>query len=223
MDRIDFQVDKFDKLITEKGMNILWQEAMLCFCMGENKGQPNFNCKWCKGSGYLYSTPISTVAVISKLGGDQNFEPIGNRSVGDAYLTPLSSIIMGWHDRIIFTDLSSKYSEAISIKYGKSLKLKHQVKKIVSAQYRDSILDLEKVQIINDGWNIQIDSGYMTSEGLDNDFYLSILYTTSPIYSIIDIPHELRGTQVGNSKNFVELSKQYLIKREDLTYVQIQS
>jgi hypothetical protein len=227
MDRVDLKVQKFDKAISEKGLNVLWEEAMLCSCLGQGKGQPLFNCKYCNGSGYLYSPPKKIIALVTKLGGDQNFEPIGNRNVGDAYLTPTSDVLMGFHDRLTFSDLRSKYSEVVSVKFGKSVKLKHQVKSILVAQYEDLKIDIDKIEIINDGWNIKIDPDIINTYVNDekkkagNDFFLAMLYKTSPIYSVIDIPHELRGTQVGNSNNFTELSKQYLIKREDYTYAQI--
>jgi len=224
MNRVDFQVDKFDKEIREKGTNILWEEAILCTCVGENKGQPSVNCKSCNGSGYLYTSPQETIALASRLSGKTSFDSIGSRGVGDTFLTPLSSIIMGFHDRITFTDYNSKYSEVISVKLGKSLKLRHPVKKLISVNYHDLSIDPSTMEIINNGWNVQIDPNIINSYLNDdkkqkgNDFYVSLLYMTSPSYYIIDIPHELRGTQVGSSTNFVELPKQYLLKREDFSY-----
>lgn len=229
MDRVDFNVASFDKAISEKGINISWEEAMLCFCVGENQGQPSFNCKYCNGSGYLYSKPKATIALVSKIGGKQNFEATGSRSVGDAYLTPLSNVIMGFHDRITFTDFKSKYSESVNILFGKSVKLKHPAKSIISAQYRDLIIDPKDILIINNGWNITIFPDLINTYVNDdkkqkgNNFFVSLLYSTAPSYSIVDILHELRGTQVGPSKTFVELSKQYLIKREDISYDQFKN
>lgn len=229
MNRVDFKVDKFDKEIREKGANILWEEAVLCTCMGENKGQPSVNCKTCRGSGYIYTTPKETIALVTRLNGKTTFDPIGSRSVGDVYLTPLSSMTMGYHDRITFTDYNSKFSEVISVKVGKSLRLRHPVKDIISANYHDLTIDNSSVQVINNGWNVQIDPDIINTYTNDdkkqkgNDFYLSLLYTTYPTYVIIDIPHELRGTQVGAPNNFVELPKQYALKREDFSYAKATS
>lgn len=223
MQRVDFLINDFDKLIKEKGMNVLWEEAMLCSCLAHT-GQPDYNCPHCKGSGFVYLEPKETIVASTKLVGKKVFDDIGMRETGTAYITSLSTVLLGYHDRLTFVDYNAKYSQTIHIKYGKSLKLKRKIKSIIAVKYKDLFINLEDVEIINDGWGIKLPhdviSEYKSKGKADdpNDFPVSILYITSPVYSIVDITHELRATSIGTSNNFKELPKQYQIKREDFTY-----
>lgn len=225
MQRIDFLVDDFDKLIKEKGMNVLWEEAMLCSCIGHT-GQPDYNCPYCKGSGFIYAEPKETIVASTKLVGKKVFDDIGMREAGTAYITSLSTVLLGYHDRLTFVDYTAKYSQTIQIKFGKSLKLKRKIKSLVAVRYRGLNIDIQKVEIINDGWGIKIPSELISDYKYEgkaddpNNYSVSLLFITAPVYSILDITHELRATTIGNSSTFRELPKQYQIKREDFTYEQ---
>lgn len=219
MPRVDIYVDQFDELIRQKGMNVFWEEAMICNCIREDTSQPDFNCSKCKGSGFIYLAPIQTKLITTVLNGKLDFTNIGMIQAGTAYGTSLSTVLMGYHDRLLFPDFNSKYSEILVFNDGKSSKLHKPIKQVI--------------KIFNEVAEYQIDVDFKISEDqyyiewinpetwLEDGTKVSILYVTSPSYIIIDIMHELRGTWVEfkmPQDTFKELPKQFLLKREDFMY-----
>jgi hypothetical protein len=217
--RADIDVDKFDQLIQHQGMRVLWEEAIMCDCVSDTH-QPDYNCKICYGSGFIYLPPVQTVVASTSLNGNRNFDTIGMRETGTAYITTLSKDLMGYHDRLTFIDFSSKYSQTIQFKFGKSKPLKRPVKELLMARRKNDIFSVKKdFTIINDGWNLQCSDELLTKYG--DDFVITLLFVTAPIYSILDVVHELRATFIKDGYPqpvFRELQKQFMIKREDFIY-----
>lgn len=199
-------------------MKVNWEEAIICDCIGQESGQPDFNCKFCGGTGFIYKPAVETVVISTSLNDvNKGFENIGLIEAGTAYVTSLSTILFGYHDRITFTEFSSKYSQPINILNGKSKILKRPIKSIVSLQRQNQFFNLEDFEICNNGWNIKcVNEALLEKYG--KNFAMSILYVTNPIYCVADIMHELRATQLKSAGIFAELPKQYKIKREDFYF-----
>ena len=230
MPRVDLYAEQYDELIRQKGMRVLWEEAMACYCLNKDTGQPDFNCQMCSGSGFIYSAPKETKVVTTGLTGRFDLETIGMIQKGTAYATALSSDLMGYHDRLAFPDFNGKYSQTVTFTDGKSPKLHRPAKRIIRCMTAVAefipFVDSDPVtgipqpdfKISEDGFTIE----WVNLETWPPDgTRAALLYVTNPSYIIDDITHELRATfvkykQVENV--FVELPKQYSLKREDFIY-----
>lgn len=221
--RVNLYTDEFDKLINDRGNNAEWEQAMVCSCVSRDSGQPRFDCPICGGSGYRYLTPRKIVVAVSSLNGSIKQETLQLYEPGTCYITPKSNIIMGYRDRLRFTDFRCKFSEVIK------WDAESAAKGVSPRTYRD----IREVLMV-------CDDSYEYEEGVDfdvsDDMYhliwrnksvdltsarMSILYLTTPSYLVNDLLHELRGTisdRKHPSATYEELPKQYRCSREDFIY-----
>lgn len=87
MPTIQLHANKFEELIYRRGRPVRWQEAIICTCWNMSSGQPSFNCKACKGTGYVYSDPYDGIALVMSVTANKNFEQFGGVDIGDAIMT----------------------------------------------------------------------------------------------------------------------------------------
>jgi len=216
--RADIKPKLFEDLIKYTGMKVLWEEAMFCHCLNKDSGQPDFNCPYCEGQGFLYLEPKETRVISYSFSGNREFLNIGLIERGTAYITTFPNVLMGYHDRVTFLDMSAKYSEILEFNKNKSSKSHRPINKIVMVKGDGLDFDIEKdFKITKDGRFIE----YMNLTELPDGTKLSVLYLTPPSYIVIDLVHELRATFVKfkyPQETFTELPKQYVIKREDFVY-----
>lgn len=79
---------KFEDLIRRRGRVVKWREAVICSCWNLNSGQPQYECKACKGLGYTYADPIEDLALIMSITHSKEFEDTtGVFEIGDAIMT----------------------------------------------------------------------------------------------------------------------------------------
>jgi LysM repeat protein len=217
--RVDLMPDKFDLLIQQKGMRILWEQAMICHCYEPNTGQPEFTCPTCHGTGFIYFDAKETVALSTNLSGKKDFDNIGMAERGTAYVTSLTKDLMGYHDRLTFLDFKCKYSQLVTFYNGQTPNLNRYIEDVMRLQ------DSEMTYVL--GEHFKISDNKVSLEWIDpdteplNGSRMGILLVTKPRYHVIDIMHELRATQVkynNPTEEFKELPKQYMIKREDFIY-----
>lgn len=223
--RVNFKTEEFDNAVLQKGLPVLWEEAMYCDCFNLDTGQPDFNCSKCYGTGFFYLPAITTKVITSNLTGKNEFDSTGAHERGTAMITSLSTNLMGYHDRLTFLDFSCKLSQVCSFDEFKVSSVFHKpIKSIIAIlgqkngfSYLNAVLD-EHYEVDEDNLHITwIDDDTAPDSGTQ----VGVLYVTSPSYCIIDIMHELRGVYTGEKVEtpyFKELPKQYLIKREDFMY-----
>ena len=211
--RIDLKPEEFDRTIFQKGARIIWEKSMLCSCIDEFSGQPDFNCPACKGKSFVYFDPVETRAVVSGLGGDNQNIPIGLIDVGTAYLTTQSTDLVSFRDRITFPDMTTAYSQVLKYE-GEPVEMKYTAKELLSVKVLGAEIPPESYKLSEDGTKIEFLDGVL---GYGEKF--SVLLRINPVYIVIDMPHDLRGTFVVFGKpaeEWVTLPKQLIIKREDL-------
>lgn len=214
--RVDFKHENFDLIIHQKGASVIWQKSALCSCLNERTGQPDYSCPACKGKGYIYFDDKEIRAVVSGITGDKSQIPIGLLDVGTSYLTTKSTDLVGFRDRIIFKDFRTPYSEVVT--YNDGIDLRYECEELVAVHVLSNSIPLDKITISEDKTRLEVDP----SVGLQNGERVSLLYRIKPVYIVIDIPHELRGTYVKfgrSTEEWVTLPKQLMIKREDLLTV----
>ena len=217
--RVDFYTEDYNDLIKQKGMKAEWEQAIVCECMSNDSNQPNFTCPICHGSGFRY-LPAKQIRVLSTtFSSSVKLETIGVREPGTAYITPPSTVIMGYRDRLKFVDFKCKYSETIQINPSTRFSdtTHRNIKEVLYLIKNNSQYDIDEDFVITeDGHHVQwINDATLPSGNL------SILYLTTPSYLVVDLLHELRATYVEHkqpSETFKEFPKQYQVRREDFVY-----
>lgn len=147
------------------------------------------------------------------------------REPGTTYCTPLSDVIMGYHDRLTFSEFKCVFSEVIKWDhtedgYGVSHKTYRNVKAPIflgdtEYEYENNV----DYEITEDRFHIRwLNPEYASKIDKTN---MSFLYYTMPTYLVNDLLHELRATMSDRNtpkETFRELPKQYQLKREDFVY-----
>lgn len=218
--RVDFYTTDYDDLIKQKGMKCDWEQAVVCQCISEDSGQPDFNCPLCNGSGFRFLPPKPIRVLATSFNSNVTVDTLSMREPGTAYITPPSSIIMGYHDRLIFTDFSCKYSETIRFQSGSvySSRTYRNIKEILFLILDDNAYELGvDFRVSDDNYHIQWLDPTTFPEGSP----VSLLYMTTPCYLVIDLLHELRATYIERKvpqETFKEFPKQYQVRRENFVY-----
>lgn len=212
-----FNVESFEQLIENHGYNCYWQQAIICECYKD--GQPDFKCSLCEGRGWRY-LPRKLIKVVStSFTGSQELIVPGLKESGTVYVTPQNKNLFGYHDKLEFFEITSKHSQVIQMGYKKTTATHRNIKQVLFVVNGDYVYEENVDFVITcDRHHLEwINDEHKPSKGTN----ISILYTTTPIYMITDIVHELRSTRV--SKGVVnpytsEMPKQYQARRLDFVY-----
>jgi hypothetical protein len=212
--RVDFYPNDFDNAVQQHGAKVLWERSMLCSCISEDSGQPDFNdCPGCRGKGYTYFDPKEIKALASSMAGKKDHIPIGLLDVGTTMLTTSSMDRIGFRDRITFLDMKTTYSQVVTFTDNPEGELlKYDCVDMVSVRVLNTEIP-ESAYTVN-GNRIKFQNNVV---GYGERF--SVLMMVRPTYVVIDMPHELRGQYVKFNHavdTWYELPKQHMIKREDL-------
>lgn len=224
--RPDLFHEEFDTALNQKGIECSYQPAIVCECITHDSNQPLFSCPLCGGSGYRYLPAKDIRVLVTSFASKTESEMIGLRESGTAYATPPSDIIMGFHDRLVFPKFECKYSERIWIKKGKMISTKtyRNIKRVEMLLMGNSAFELGvDFEVDSDTYHIKLLKPIeeLMEESVYEDVPLSILYYTTPSYLVVDLLHELRATYTERhvpTETFVELPKQYRLRREDFIY-----
>lgn len=213
--RIDFKPEEFDRAVFQRGARAIWEKSMLCSCIDVHSGQPDFGCTVCFGKGFVYFDPTEIRAIAQGIGGDNQNIPIGLIDVGTSYLTVRSMDRVNFRDRITFPDMVTTYSQVLTYSGdGEPVELKYTAKELLAVRVLEYELPPETYSLSDGGRSITFSTGVMNY----GDRF-SVLLRISPVYIVIDMPHDLRGSFIKFGRpdeEWVELPKQLIIKREDL-------
>lgn len=229
--RIDFQENEFDKAIIQHGAKVLWQRAILCPCLDETTGQPNYMCPSCRGKGFIYDDGTEIKALAYSQRGQKDDIDIGLLDVGTSLMTTRAQDRVGFRDRLTFLDMKTPFSEVRTFHFDEYNENADEEKDI-GALLKYDCLELIRVISTSNSLGICADITNYTIVNPDNPKRLifedgiiedgdrfSVLSLIQPVYIVIDIPHELRGAYIKFKKpvdTWCELPKQFMIKREDL-------
>lgn len=223
MARADLYVEEFDTLIGQKGVECNYYPAVVCQCISEDTGQPDYSCPYCKGSGFRYLPYKPIRVLVTSLSGKTLLDKLGLKESGTVYATPTSDIIMGFHDRLIFPNFRCKYSERIMFQQGSKISSEtyRNIVEVEALIIDNKVLEIDKDFTISpDRYHIQL--SYPLEELSNNPIVkMGLLYYTNPSYLVDDLLHELRATYTERyvpKETYVELPKQYRLIREDFVY-----
>lgn len=112
--RADFNKNDFDRLISEKGREVIIETALQCPCKGTTTNQLS-SCKNCGGTSWIYVNPRSTRMVISGVDVSTKYAPWSEEARGTAAISAMSEEELSYFDKLTIVDSNSVYGEVINI------------------------------------------------------------------------------------------------------------
>lgn len=212
--RVDFYPDQFDQIVHQKGARVIWEKAILCSCINEERNQADYNCPYCRGKGFQYFNPVDIRAAVTNISKDENLGSVGFTDVGTAYVTTKSTDNVNFRDRLTFVDFSTNYSEVITV-HDNVARLKYDVNEVTTIMNGDIQYEPDTHYTLNAA-QTEI---HFEEDVISDGERVSVLMQVRPAYIVIDMPHDLRGTFVKfgePEETWFKLPKQLQIKREDL-------
>jgi hypothetical protein len=113
--RADFDKEAFDRLISEKGREVILRKALQCPCKSDTVNQLS-TCKNCGGTGWIYVNPITTRMVLSGVDVSTKYAPWSEEARGTVAVTAMCEEELSYMDQITLVDGESVFSEVIVIK-----------------------------------------------------------------------------------------------------------
>lgn len=223
MARVNLYQDEIQKVIDDRGHRCLWEQAAVCSCLSRDSGQPDFACKRCNGTGYIYLPAQEVIVAATMIDSRYQQNTLQFYEPGTLYLTPSKEIIMGYRDRLRFPDFRCKFSEVV--RFDESRVSQRTYRNIVKPIHMcDTEYELElgsDYEITEDGYHVRYIGDEYEQYVKGHSF--SLLYYTTPSYLVVDLVHELRATLSDRNSStgepiFIELPKQYRARREDFIY-----
>lgn len=212
--------EQFEALIQNQGLDVDWEQAIMCDCLDSVTKQPDYNCPHCRGTGivWLPSRPIQVIAS-SLQGSIDIYKNLGFVHPGTIYVTSSANHLLGWRDKLTFKTLSCKFSEVLTYSNNISSRAYKQIKSVIAVIHRGKYYLANVVKkITDDRRHIEIDVNKLKLEQGDK---IGILYVTYPSYVVSNMMHELRASKTqpkGLLPTDTELPKQAMCKRIDFEY-----
>jgi len=199
--RVDFKVDEFYKLVSQKGYIVTWERATVCPCLKtvSGTGQPDINCPLCGGKGRFWHDPQTIKGIMTNFNEQARYNQIGETMAGTSYFTTLPENKLGFWDRLTHKHSEVRYSEIITkgernaTDKTRFIPLKVDVLRTVSKQY-------------DYGIDFSIDSATNVINWMapgnepDRGEQYSVEYFTHPRWIVIDLPNVIRDTYVKRKK-----------------------
>jgi hypothetical protein len=206
--RIEFRKRNFDGAVWLKGYWVIIEKAVRCPCEGQMKNALS-SCTNCYGNGFFFINPITTRALITSINKDTKYKEWSPEIIGNISITVKDDLEenLSFYDKITFYEKYGFHAEVLRIREDTVSQ-----QNFIFLVYRpEEILD---VWIFNGSENPLIklnESEYVIST--DNPYILlidiaspptnfnnvvSVRYRHQVQYNVIDIPHEIRASNVYN-------------------------
>jgi hypothetical protein len=113
--RADFHRTDFEKLIHEKGRNVIVEKAIQCPCKGKETNQQS-NCKNCGGCGWLFINPKQTRLVLQGMNITPDYKAWSEEIKGDLKVSASDTEELTFMDRITVVDSIAYFNEVLFFK-----------------------------------------------------------------------------------------------------------
>lgn len=219
--RTDFKIEEFANIIEQKGYDLIWEKALKCPCMPEEKsGQPDYNCPLCHGKGWTWFDQQDIKAAMTNFNENVRYNQVGELAQGTAYLTTLPEHKLGFWDRVTHVDSRIRHSEVLTHgDHGGKDKLRFQPTEIVYCRSISTVYT-EGVDFTFDHNSFEIDWAPTGLEPNSGDRY-SVEYLMPPRWIVIDIMNVIRDTYVKSKKpgiTFQELPIRCTVRLEYMVF-----
>jgi len=198
---VTFSVSEFEAIVQNKGYNVLWEETIMCPCRGENTS-PLLTCKNCLGTGWVMLGLRQTKMIITSINSNTKYTVWSPERKGTIQVTALNRDKLSYMDRITIIDSETIDSEILYLSnkdvngksYAYSVYKMNSIINIFGFSSPTSPLvplTLGEDYEFND-YTFTLKSNLKTQ----NMKIVSIRYKHYPQYFVIDIPHDIRSSNI---------------------------
>ncbi len=196
----NFDKNKFDALVWDKGYVVILEKSLKCPCTSKNAGGQQSNCRNCGGTGWIFINPKETRMVLSSMNLNTKYQSWSKENVGTASITALSEDETSFMDRISVVDGIAIFNETLFLKtFGSTYYWAtiYDIKEILHLALFinvDTVLKPLKYGIdftyVKNVITFLTASDYIRPLLPEQDISIVIRYKHSPQFHIIDIPRE---------------------------------
>jgi hypothetical protein len=201
--RVDFDRDKFTRLLLDKGYEVTWSKAQFCpNRSGPSPRDHDINCTICDSSGFLYFDPIDTRMLMTSLAVNEQYYAFGRFDSGKHNVTALPEFKLSFWDKLEMTKSVGRFTQLLMRQPGTMQDVaKYEALELVNVTWVNESTEAVETALI--GVEVTIVDGEIvwtddTRRPNDRQLY-SVAYTYRPQYIITDLPHHVRDTYVSVS------------------------
>lgn len=201
-----FNRNEFEKLIYEKGYNVIHEKCLICPCKSTSTNQLS-NCKNCGGSGFLFINPRSSRMVITSISIENDFKPWSQEAAGTINITAAPEDELSIWDRITIVDGISIFTESVNFFIDI---LDNKLKGILSyspkeISYIGLFINVNTplkrlfpiVDYVVENYTIKLNDSYLNDFNEDDPYNITIRYKHSPVYNILEMRKEMMISRIG--------------------------
>lgn len=193
-ERADFQYEEFDKIIYQKGRDVIHEQALQCPCKSKATNQQS-NCKNCGGTGWIYINPTYTRFVLSGIDAVTKYIGWSEELRGVVNISTPSRFNLSFMDRITDVNAESIHSEVVFCKQSQGSTIALSTYPIKTILYIGLFVSTSEPlrQLESDQYTIQGNVITLSSSILPpivKDISITIRYKHAPVFHVLELKRD---------------------------------
>lgn len=196
--RADLDRDDFERIIVQKGMNVVFEKALLCPCKSRSSNFQS-NCRNCGGSGWIFINAKETRMIITGIAIISDVKGWSEESRGTVNVSCSDTENLTYMDRLTLKDGNAIYQEVITLKRSGGEVFAFTAYPIKKLLYGGLFVNVNSVLTKIQASDLTLDTGRFNSSlvklnpslvtGID-DISLTLRYKHAPIYNVLEMRRE---------------------------------
>lgn len=205
---VDFDKQKFDSLIDQKGYTCLLESSISCPCRQTSAAghQPLSSCLNCGGTGWVFINKTKTKMIMHSMNNNTKFSEWSEEKIGTVSITTKDDAKLGFMDKVTVLDGESYYTETVHIKEYEGKLFSFVGYDIVSLLFCFLFKGpKEKLTLLREGIDFTVETNkivfnkkFKKTLKLDEKFNIGIRYSHRPVFHVIDLPRDVMVTDIRN-------------------------
>lgn len=202
--RVDFDQNKFDVLIEQKGYDVIYRKAIQCPCKSRTNSSQS-NCKNCGGIGFLWINPVQTKMVMQSMNVNPKYQEYGESLLGTVNISAREVDRLSKMDEITIQNAETESTQVLWLEYNETDEVyyTYTTNEIIETYYvaffEGTTNPLRKLEPETDyqieGRKITFQPAFIDSINT-NDASIAIRYTHRPKYYIWEIGRDVMNSTV---------------------------
>lgn len=198
--RADFDLEGFEAIIQEKGLDVWWETTIQCPCKTKENSFLS-TCQNCLGTGWVMINRVKTKMIVHSMNSDTKYKDWSEEKLGMATITAMNRDKLSFMDRIIIENSLSIQSQVVTTK--------SFLNKIYCYTIYDisRILDVfvfggsdQKLRRLIPDIDFTFERNKILFTNLEEGVSVSVRYKHNVQYHILDIVHDVRDSfEIENS------------------------
>lgn len=214
--QVEFNRNEFESAVWSKGYEVIREKAISCPC--GTLGHPDTSCRYCNGVGLLFIDPVLDRVLMTSINSESKYKEWSMDKSGTVSMTLRDNTVpISFYDRITIKDCYSYLSENRSLNNDDFVWLTFKPKRILSVHILDSLG--VPTEVGSDKYSIDLENPYILvidPEINPSNGLISVYYEHEVQYYVIDIPHDMRSSNVTDANgnlNKIDLPLNVICRR----------